>query len=572
MEIEQENTINSIIKLIKKSDIKEAIKYLLQIEQISQNDLESFLDSEILIPIFSYHIQQNGNLDKDDREDQIQQYYKLLALIERLLWIDDQRINHIIMKCNIKELMSRLVGVKHPNLSVRVFSTLSQLAKSTPELFSTQFIYQLQRSLLEKCSNSSQRLEYFFNIFYNLKDQAPEYKIDAYFYTTFLKMQFQSIKLTKQSIKYVISTLEHLVKGQDNSESNVFKNIFEAVAGFMFPRLSLDYNICNVNFEECDQNIQFEFFQLIKLFMIYCQNFATQFIAKNISEIRNIVTALKKKNQSIVNVYLVLELINEAISSQCEQSLLIIDNLLSWEKFQKVLDDLTCQNKKSQKDELIIRKIKQVVCDILLNMLNKNQGHIIDYFINQFLVGQLIDLSTYLDSKRRKTGIEALVKVLNYLKHQKPEKFIIDLDNQEESHKSSQKGLDEDYLEHEYSQYKSDKIILNSLADLFEMTQLPYDANKIIPSYYFEMQKLSNKVKSKLYKKCGDKLPKSLTEQISQYNQSNNTKLKKVDISENQDEWEDVSEDSSEIINNLHAIIVNQFNLQTKQSDENYDE
>ncbi|EAS00585.1 hypothetical protein TTHERM_00411360 (macronuclear) [Tetrahymena thermophila SB210] len=565
MEIEQDNIINSVIKLIKQSEIKEAIKYLLQIEQVNQNDLESFLDSQILIPIFSYYIQKDDILDKHDREDQIQQYYSLLSLIDRLILIDDQRINRIIMKCNIKELMSKLVAIKDPNFSVSVFSSLSQLAKQTPELFSTQFIYQLQRSLLEKCSNSSQRLEYFFYIFYNLKDQSPKYKIDAYFYTNFLKMQFQSIKLTKQSIKYVLSTLQHLLKEQENSESNTFKNIFEVVAGFMFPRLSLDYNICNANFEECDQNIQFEFFQLIKLFMIYCQNSATLFISKNISEIRNVITDIKIKNQSIANVCLVLELINEAISSQNEYSLLIIDNLLSWEKFQNVLDDLTFQNKKDQKDEFIIRKIKQVICDILVNMLNKSQEHIIDYFINEFLIGQLVDLSTYLDSKRRQTGIEALVKVLTYLMHQQPEKFIIDLNNQEKNQDKS----DLDYL---FPQYKSGKIILNSLADLFEMTQLPYDANKVIPSYYFEMQKLSNKVKNKLYKKFGDKLPKSLRGQVNQYNQSNNQKLKKVNIQENQDEWEDVSEDSQEAINNLHAIIVDQFNLQTKQSDESYEE
>ncbi|KAL4446938.1 hypothetical protein ABPG74_014910 [Tetrahymena malaccensis] len=571
MEIEQENIINSVIKLVQQKQIKEAIKYLLQIEQINQNELESFLDSQILIPIFSYYIQQDDNLDKDDREEQIQQYTNLLDLIDRLTQINDQRVNYIIIKCNIKQLMSKLVAIKHHNFSVNVFYTLSKLAKSTPELFSTQFIYQLQRSLLEKCSNSSQRLEYFFSIFYNLKEHAPKYRIDAYFYTNFLKMQFQSIKLTKLSVNYIISTLEHLIKDQENSENNTFKNIFEAVAGFMFPRLSLDYNICNSNYEECDQNIQFEFFQLIKLQMIYCQNSVTQFISKNITEIRNIVTDLKRKKQSIINVCMVLELINEAICSQSEYSILIIDNLLSWDKFQKVIDDLTYQSKKKQKDEFMLKKIKQVVCDILVNMLNKNEDHIIDYFINQFLVGQLVDLSTYLDTKRRQTGIKALVKVLNYLKNQLPEKFVIDIDNQEEFHKNSQQKFDEvDDLEHQYSQYKSNKIIFNSLADLFEMTQLPYDANKIIPSYYFEMQNLSKKVKSKLYKKFGDRLPKPLREQISQYNQSN--KFDKVDRQENQDEWEDISEDSQELINNLHTIILNQFNLQTKQSEENYED
>ncbi|EWS73196.1 hypothetical protein TTHERM_000411409 (macronuclear) [Tetrahymena thermophila SB210] len=201
-----------------------------------------------------------------------------------------------------QRLMSKLIVIKDPTFSGSIFSSLSQLAKSTPELF---------------------------------LHQAPKYKIDAYFYTNFLKMQFQRIKLTKQSIKYVVST-----KDQENSQSNTFKNIFQVDAGFMFPRLSLNYNICKANFEESDQHIQFEFFQLIKLIMIYCQNSATQFISKNISEIRNVITDIKIKNQSIANVYLVLELINEANSSQSEYSLLIIDNLLSWEKFQNVLDDL----------------------------------------------------------------------------------------------------------------------------------------------------------------------------------------------------------------------------------------
>lgn len=61
------------------------------------------------------------------------------------------------------------------------------------------------------------------------------------------------------------------------------------------------------------------------------------------------------------------------------------------------------------------KRITEAVCDLLLEMLKQEKEFIYDFFLNEFLIGELADMSSILDRKRRVKGVEMIIKVLNYI-------------------------------------------------------------------------------------------------------------------------------------------------------------
>lgn len=61
------------------------------------------------------------------------------------------------------------------------------------------------------------------------------------------------------------------------------------------------------------------------------------------------------------------------------------------------------------------RRIVEGVFDLLLAILKRDKDFINVFFLNEFMIGEFAEMSTFLDRKRKMRGVETVIRILMYI-------------------------------------------------------------------------------------------------------------------------------------------------------------